>query len=142
MLDILQHINLTTLENEVNQANPTIDWTKPVQTRDGQPFELLTTKLRSGTHTVLGYIGSDTHVTSFTAQGYYTISGCEHPHDLVQPPEQVTVYLNVYGTVYFNVYGTDGSALAHPTRAEADRNASGGRIACIKVQYTPGQFDD
>lgn len=54
-------------------------------------------------------------------------------HYRVKPPEPVVVlYVNVYESSIGNT---------HKTRYEADRVADT-RIACVRVEYTSGQFDE
>lgn len=48
-------------------------------------------------------------------------------------PVRVVVYVN---------FNPSGAGLTHPSRPAADRVASPDRIACVRVEYTPGQFDD
>ena len=52
----------------------------------------------------------------------------EHHLDLM-PPRSV-IWLNSYG---------NQCAYGYPTREEADRLAGRNRIACIRVEYTPGE---
>ena len=48
-----------------------------------------------------------------------------------EKPETRSGYLNIYGTTCIHDY-----------RALADGRARDGRIACIRIEYTPGQFDE
>ena len=43
------------------------------------------------------------------------------------------------GTVWVNVYEDKGSVYAYDNKYDADRMASGARIACIEVSWTEGQ---
>ena len=48
-------------------------------------------------------------------------------------PKKVVAYLNLY---------TGGGAFLHYDRSTADRTFAIGRIACIRVEFEEGQFDD
>lgn len=50
-----------------------------------------------------------------------------------KPPKRV---------VWMNVYEQDEAAFLHKSRKEAERNASPRRIACIRVEFEEGQFDE
>lgn len=43
---------------------------------------------------------------------------------------------------YTNVYSCGGWQGAHKTREDADKNKSGGRIACVRIEFFPGQYDE
>jgi hypothetical protein len=45
------------------------------------------------------------------------------------------------GAAYVNVY-PEGSAYIYSSRAESDSKASGDRIACVRMAWTEGQFDE
>ena len=73
-----------------------LDLTKPVTTRDGRPVTLLYTNGR-GEWSVGGYIGDSDILQPWHADGtVYTPDGCECPSDLINPPEEVTLYINLY----------------------------------------------
>ncbi len=110
-----------------------IDFTKPVQTIDGQPVEIITTKGRDKKYPVIGYIGNSSTFHGFTLHGEY-IEDEENKLNLMNVPEKKTMYLNVYES--------GNSMVTHGTRDKADEHASVGRIACVKVEYTEGQFDE
>ena len=67
-------------------------------------------------------------VESWHSDGEYLGAGLEGENNLT-PPKKVT-YLNLY------------EGRRHHTRAEADKGAGTGRIACVKVEYMEGQFDE
>lgn len=56
-----------------------------------------------------------------------------HALDLQDVPVVQVRYLNI---------DTDGWSFKHPTRDIADQKASNLRIACIRVEYTEGRFDE
>lgn len=43
---------------------------------------------------------------------------------------------------YFNFYADDGFAKDYKSRQEADDGSCSSRTACIRVRFTPGQFDE
>jgi hypothetical protein len=110
-----------------------IDFTKPIQTRDGHPVEIISTNLR-GPHPVIGYVGNSKTFDQWTAEGKYALgAGC---FDLVNVPEKRVIWLNVYER---------GMITRHDSRHLADewvtRTASK-RTECIRVEYEVGQRDD
>ena len=48
-------------------------------------------------------------------------------------PKKVVAYLNLY---------TGGEAVLYSDRSTADQSSAIGRIACIRVEFEEGQFDD
>lgn len=116
-----------------------VDLTKPVQTRDGHTVQLLTTEGR-GKFPVIGYIGDSVRIIAWDKGGRMsTASVEEHPLDLVQTPPPVKVgYLNIY----------EPSSYLFTSREDADRLARNAaergkiRVACIRYEYRPGQFDE
>lgn len=109
-----------------------IDLTKPLQTRDGQPFTLLFTNGR-GLLPVGGYVDDDKHITSYTADGRFRTDKSESPCDLINVPEPVVGWLNLYAHDQI-AYGS-----VNESRALADITAAPGRLALLKITYTPGQ---
>lgn len=80
---------------------------------------------------ILTYMGWST--CSWRSDGAITAAG-EVSNDLL--PEKKTAYLNVYppGSV---------SGRMHPRREDADNAiGTGRRVACVKIEYYEGQFDD
>lgn len=112
------------------ETTPSFDFTKPVFTRSGEPVTIITAEGRSLVFPIVGYIGDARIFSMWTENGQFLPDTLDDPRDLVQP---VAVYLNVYPSGF-------GSPAA--SRALANKSASNSRIACIKVQYTVGQFDD
>lgn len=121
-------------------VEPPIDWTKPVQTRDGTPVNILSREGR-GTFPVIGYIGDATDVDTWTAEGKYRTnkSGPEDLMNVPETPKQTEVWCNVYQSRHDDGLEVGGTALS---RAEADRICSHDRVGCIKVVLTEGQFDN
>lgn len=105
-----------------------IDITKPLKTRDGRNVTIISDKGRHPKHPIMGYIGEDTNLSFWTAEGAF-FADEQSNRDLIHLEEG-----------YFNIY--PANACMHPTRTMANAKASPDRLACIKVSYTVGQFDD
>jgi hypothetical protein len=100
---------------------------KKYRTRDGRNVRILATDLKDSECPVVVAIeqGERETVLSLTADGrrFFRI---DSDRDLIEvkPRIQRTVWINLY-----NLY-TGG---AYPTRAMADAEAMGGRLACVEV---------
>ena len=105
------------------------DFTKPVQTRSGLPVTIITTEGR-GYYPIVGYIGDCTHPDAWPKDG---ISKHGYYDDLINVPEKRVMYANMN----FN-----HCSYLYSSRKVADANAAPQRIACIRVEYLEGQFDD
>jgi hypothetical protein len=121
-----------------------LDLNKPVQTRDGRKVRVLATDRKGAAYyPVLGLLtqadGEET-VESWTLVGEF-YSGDTDEADLVNVPEKIVGYLNVYGTR--SQYGQTSYRL-YDSRAIADAEADDmrGRIACIRVEFEEGRFDE
>jgi hypothetical protein len=125
------------LEEMVEAAKPTIDFTKPLQTRMGDPVQLITTEGR-GQYPIIGYIADSKTPATWTKDGN-KLQGVSRTEDLVNvPPAKQVAYINVYaGDQSTGMYRLNDS------RAEADERAqpTKGRVACVRIEYTEGQFD-
>ena len=98
----------------------TVDWTKPVQTKRG-------TKLR---------------VLCTDAPGVYPVVVMAPSGGINKYPLETTRIINVpeKRTGYINIYENSCGSV-QDSRGGADLIAGSNRIACIKVEYTVGQFD-
>lgn len=110
-----------------------IDWTKPIQTRDGKPARFMG-KLE--THAPFRFIVAvqlappDERLTFCDAAGdTYFRSELQ----IVNRPEPKRT-----GKFFVNVY-QGYSAVGHATREFADFNAGSERMACIEVNWVEGQ---
>ena len=91
------------------------------QTQDGYPIIALVKEGKTG----------EENCRSFTIRGE---NFCCTSKDLVMAPEEKVFYVNIY---------PEEDGCIHHSRKTADRAAShGNRIACVKVTYTEGQYDD
>ena len=121
-------------------VEPPIDWTKPVQTRDGTPVNILSREGR-GTFPVIGYIGDATDVDTWTAEGKYRTnkSGPEDLMNVPEAPKQREVWLNVFK----NSRGELTTGISYGSRENANfSGVADKRVGCIKVVLTEGQFDN
>jgi hypothetical protein len=107
-----------------------IDFTKPVQTRDGRPVEIITTKGRSH-QPVLGYIEDNVLADYWSAGGEYIGAGTVSEVDLINVPEPVVWWVNVYPE-------RCGAVVQHASLAPAQKFARGDRLALLKLAYTKG----
>lgn len=55
---------------------------------------------------------------------------------------KTVMWLNVYPTTGFYESFFKYGAYPYPSREVADRAAADGRIACIRVEFEEGQFDE
>jgi hypothetical protein len=96
-----------------------------VQTIEGEPVKILTLNA-IGDYPIIALVGKEEQLHRFTLKGY-SQDKCANFIDLVMVPEVCTVYFNVYhDSLYAYVYSS---------REHADKNASSGRVTCIKYTY-------
>lgn len=109
----------------------TIDYTKPVTTRNGQKVEIITSNARCDTWKVMGYVGDSLQVDNWQLDGKYSHTAEESEFDLVQKQELwVNVYEGNYARAFLSKKHAEETSKTPPT------------IARIRVEYTPGQFDE
>ena len=108
------------------------DFTKPVQTRSGLPVTIITTEGRAG-YPVLGYIGDEKDLSHWSLNSHYVLD-LDNKYDLINVPEKRVGYINLFSN--FTARGN------YTDKSQADRSAGQNRIACIRVEYTEGQFDE
>jgi hypothetical protein len=109
-----------------------IDITKKHTARNGTEVTLVSDKGR-GRYPIVGYIGDSDTLQCWTSEGVYHIDAGLHSFDLVEVKEKKVAY--------FNTYPEDRTWL-NSTRDIADKNADKTRIACIRIEYEEGQFDE
>lgn len=108
-----------------------IDWFKPVQTEDGRAVTIFATEA-VGEYPVVGQIAGSDVVLRWRLSGESTMTRCRSL-DIKNVPEKRVVYLNMY---------PNGVPGIHPTRKHADERAQFDRQACVRLEYTEGQFDE
>lgn len=104
----------------------TIDFTKPVQTRDGRAVTILTEERAHSTFPVVGLL-NDEHIVTFTSEGKFVFNGREHGMYLVNVP------VKHVRKVWLNMYPGYSGTVAHETKESADECAPPNRIACVRV---------
>lgn len=107
-----------------------LDFNKTVTTRDGREVKIFTTEARNPAYPVIGeYKNSDGVWDNirWSIRGEYRIGSLGiSDYDLINPPEEK--WINVYPS---------GGGNVHSTKEVANKEATGGRIACIK--FTEGE---
>lgn len=111
-----------------------IDFTKPIRTKGGLPVTIISIRGR-GNHPVIGYIGEKATLYSWTPSGLVWVHGQGHENDLENVPDRIVRYLNMYEKVKF-------TSILHHSRLDANHDAGADRVACIRIEFEPGQFDD
>lgn len=109
------------------------------QTRNGQAVKLLMVD-GGGKHPVVGARqrpGGDWVSARWSSEGVSLEYDYEQGFDLVEIPEPAEVF-------YLNIYSRDTLSGLHPSRQVADAHASDrtDRLACKRVEWRPGEFDD
>jgi len=114
---------------------PSLDLTKPVQTRDGRKVRVLCTD-GPGESPVIGIVddGCD-DVCRWPLNGRATMN-VDMSIDLINTPMTPRTFER-----WFNVYDT-GIGSEHHTRKKADGNALSARIARKRVVFTEGEWDE
>lgn len=121
------------------RGNDMISMNKKYQTRDGQPVEIVTTSARdSPKWPVMGYIGDQVNFTFWSPKGIHDVNGRRSSLDLVEVEVEVEVTLK--RVLWLNVY--PGGIFVHDSREYADKCSTENRIACLKVEFEEGQFDE
>jgi len=113
-----------------------LDLNKPLQTRDGQKVEILKTD-RKGNYPIVVLIGEEEEMVAYAPNGRFDLWE-ESRLDLVNIPEEKTVWINIYD---------DADPVIHYSPEKARQGGLNGngedvREACVKVTYKVGQFDE
>lgn len=87
-----------------------IDFTKPVQTRDGRPVEIITTKGR-GQYPILYYIDDCLEIYRASTNGREAYCNNQSPYDLINVPEPRVYFANLtgYGAEWITKHGRAGA---------------------------------
>lgn len=113
------------------------DWTQEFQeTMNGRKVRILCRDAR-GQFPIVGIIIVDLdtdRVMRWTEDGHAYKNGLHSPVDLRPLPTKKQVR-------WENCY-PEGEFYTYSSREEADRHAASDRIACIRVEYAEGQFDE
>ena len=109
-----------------------VDWTKPIQTRDGLKARLTGTDfVRPDGQCMTLEINGDQDCNRFPDG----TAGLEiHDMAIINVPEKRVVWLNMY---------PDGmSNFMHQSLDQANKHGNPKREACVRVEYEIGQFDE
>ena len=112
----------------------TIDWNKPIESMDGQPARVLATDLQGNCRFALA-------VTKESLPWEIVVQTDDNGANWAQKP----VVRNVPPAPivrYFNVYRDGSLSGVHESRADADGYMGPGRVACVRVEFKEGQFDE
>ena len=115
-------------------SEPSLDLTKPVQTRDGRKVRLLCTD-GPGEYPVIGIIEGRDDVCRWPLNGRVAPYG-DLSVDLINTPAAPRTFER-----WFNVYRS-GDDDGYNTRQEADGHVLTGRIARKRVVFTEGEWDE
>jgi hypothetical protein len=112
----------------VEPSKPAVDWSKPLQLKDGRKarFLALIKCPEQPRCCVVTDADGDEWVEAWCENGNYTVSGTS-PLDIINTPERIKrdVWLNVYES---------GGITPWADKDTADTHALEGRIACVRVQ--------
>lgn len=106
-----------------------IDFTKPVQTRDGDSVEIIKT---DGRHPfqIVGYLKGYNWPVAWSVDGSYRGDGRTSRKDLINVPEPVELWVNVYPQEENRAMPCSRS---HNSRLGADEFAGNSRIALLRI---------
>lgn len=112
----------------------TIDWTKPIETTYGFPARVIATDIKGDCPILIAIMKSD---------GTETVALLDEMGRYLPTWRQAVRNVPLAPVVrYFNLYSDGLMCTDHETRKEADYNAGPDRIACIRVEFKEGQFDE
>jgi len=115
------------------------DPTKPVQARNGRKAEILKHDINNDVYKIAAVVtdrDGTQELESYDINGYYNPERGESISDLINIPEKIVRYVNMNK----NERGIVGAA--YETKRRADNNSTSYRIACIRIEFEDGQFDD
>lgn len=121
----------------------TIDFTKPVQTKDGQPARILCTDAPDREYPVVGYIGGDSYPSRWTADGRFLSKGksaCDLENTKVQHEYWINIWEASDGRTYLEKFlglfsGKGETRRFHPSKREAELYAGDGKAIQAKVTW-------
>lgn len=112
----------------------TIDWTKPIETVDGQSARVLATDLDSSFPIVIAVTtASRDNETVLLLHSDGSYAKGKPPTVRNVPTAPIVRYINVYAD---NLTGG-----TYDSRADADDNAGPNRTACVRFEFREGQYD-
>ena len=72
-------------------------------------------------------------IYTFTSEGMFQIDGRSEYHLVCEVKVKQVRYVNIY---------PNGTVFDHKSKRDAENGAGTSRLACIRVEYEEGQFDD
>jgi hypothetical protein len=122
-----------------------VDWSKPIQTRNGLKVRILERRVKSSEYSVVGVItnpnGSET-IEKWTRDGAFTATThrSDHPHDLVNVPDNFVFsgWMNVYenpidGSRFWGSINKDRKDCDEAARMQEQHHIR--RFACVEVRF-------
>jgi hypothetical protein len=110
-----------------------IDWSKPVQTRDGSPVRIFCIDAKTDYGSIIGLVhngaSNSENACLWYANGHLSKTG-ESRMDLINVPGHKK---KIHREVWINLYPEDAGDICHTNIGQATRQAADDRIACIKV---------
>jgi hypothetical protein len=131
------------VNNTKRTKEPKVDFSKPVQTRDGRKVEIMFTDGQHSHYPVGGYIEDETFIQTWTSDGYFRYDRHKSPDDLVNVPEKPKThkfYINAYrdsniGTLYYGAEcRTYESAVLNATMSDGSLCSS--YLTTIEIEWT------
>ena len=116
-----------------------IDWEKLIETRNGRKVRVLCRDRKSERYPVVALVGERADIISYTEDGVHNANAGTEDLDLVNVPEPIVRYFNIYS-------GDLVSVCLHKSREGADsaaEYATKPRIGRIRVDFGDGKrFDE
>ena len=95
----------------------TLDFTKPITTRDGRPVRILCTDGPHPDYPVIGFIAGSKVTLAWALNGTHSLECPNLPSDLINPPVKrrgwVVLFKHNDWMVYGKIYGTEAEAKDH-----------------------------
>jgi len=133
-------VNDTDLIEEVKENEMKIEVGKYYKTRDGRKaFVAFCTPSPCLIGPYVGYVETETNlIYNWLGDGAASMrASSNNKYDLIEEWKEPKS-----GVKYFNVYPECVDVSAYKDRAEANKHKDNDRIACVRVEWKEGQFDD
>jgi len=124
--------------------NKLIDMGKQYKTRSGLPVRVLCTDYSGGGTTFPVVAVMDESIIQYTPEGRYFHTVGDHPYDLIEEPQEITVWIEVfksYDDILSCAYETEKSMRDSITDSQEQNNEEAYvLIATKKVLVTEGEL--
>ena len=114
-----------------------VDWTKPIQTRDGRPARLLGVLKGIRVGHVVAYEKDTSEFVLFRQSDGHSMFDVDSPSDIINVPPEPKRFVR-----WVNVYSNQDLITVHYDRVRADSSALGSRSGCRKIIITEGYDDE